>query len=303
MSSQLSSQKKPTRLRDVFAQAMVLLNKSQRTVKIYTEAMLRFCAFLQGMHPLKVSVNDIRAFLFYCKEERGFSPKYYNQTFYGLKMFYGIFLPDVPLMEQFCRIRTKENDIVILTRAEIEKMIRITDNLKHQAMIELLYSTGMRVSELAELRFEHIDRSQGFITVRGKGDKQRYVPLSQRCVGTLKKYYRAFKPQGWVIPGQNQKRKIAPNTIEHAVRTAAQRAGIKKKCSPRRNRLPASGCDRRRHTHTASAVAPLPTQSFALAGTLFYAPYLCYTSSGDRWTAPGSAGHAGTCASYGLPTN
>ena len=143
MSSQLSSQKKPTRLRDVFAQAMVLLNKSQRTVKIYTEAMLRFCAFLQGMHPLKVSVNDIRAFLFYCKEERGFSPKYYNQTFYGLKMFYGIFLPDVPLMEQFCRIRTKENDIVILTRAEIEKMIRITDNLKHQASSQS--AAGLRV--------------------------------------------------------------------------------------------------------------------------------------------------------------
>jgi integrase/recombinase XerD len=191
----LPTNPKPARLSDEFAKALKLQDKSARTVKTYVNAVSSFVLFHNKMNPLQATVNHIRAFLFHIKEEKGYAARTYNQFYYGLKAFFEIFLPDVPLMDSFCRMRTKTCNITVITRHEFDAMIRHTTNLKHQALLEVLYGTGIRVTECSKITFADIDRKQMLLRVMGKGDKQRFVLLPERTLKTLETYYRAHKPK------------------------------------------------------------------------------------------------------------
>jgi len=226
-----TNNQKPVRLSEEFAKALKLQDKSERTVKTYVNAVAAFVKFHNRMNPLQATVNHIRAFLFYLREEKGYAPRTYNQFFYGLKAFFEIFLPEVPLMDSFCRMRTKYANITIITRHEFETMIRHTTNLKHRALLEVLYGTGIRVAECAKITFDDIDRKQMLLRVVGKGDKQRFVTLPERTLKTLETYYRACKPQRYLFEGRGE-RPLTTTMIEHAIRTAARRAGITKKTTP-----------------------------------------------------------------------
>lgn len=223
-----TTNQKPVRLSEEFAKALKLQDKSARTIKTYVNAVSSFVLFHNRMNPLQATVNHIRAFLFHLKEEKGYAARTYNQFYYGLKAFFEIFLPDVPMMDSFCRMRTKACNITIITRHEFEDMVRHTTNLKHQALLEVLYGTGIRVSECAKITFADIDRKQMVLRVVGKGDKQRFVTLPKRTLKTLETYYRTHKPKRYMFEGRDEK-PLTTTMIEHAIRLAAEKAGIKKK--------------------------------------------------------------------------
>lgn len=222
------SKQKPRRLRDEFAKALRLQDKSERTIKTYVNAVLAFVTFHHTLNPLHASVNHIRAFLFHLKEEKRYAARTYNQFFYGLKAFFEIFLPDVPLMQSFGRMRTKACNIITVSRHEFEAMIRHTTNLKHRALLEVLYGTGIRVSECANIEFSDIDRKQMLLRVMGKGNKQRFTCLPKRTLKTLKDYYRVHKPKKYLFEGRGNK-PLTTTMIQYAIRHAAQRADVKKK--------------------------------------------------------------------------
>jgi integrase/recombinase XerD len=223
-----SKQKIRPRLSDEFRKALKLQDKSERTIKTYNNAVLAFVRFHNNLPPLRATVNHIRAFLFHLKEERRYAARTYNQFFYGLKAFFEIFLPDVPLMQSFCRMRTKATNITVITRHEFEAMIRHTTNLKHKALLEVLYGTGIRVNECAKIEFPDIDRKEMLLRVMGKGNKQRFTHLPKRALKTLQNYYRAYKPKKYLFEGRDNK-PLTTTMIEYAIRQAAQKAGIKKK--------------------------------------------------------------------------
>ncbi len=228
MAPTTTNNQKPVRLSDEFAKALKLQDKSARTVKTYINAVTKFVLFHNKMNPLQATVNHIRAFLFHLKEEKGYAARTYNQFYYGLKAFFEIFLPDVPLMQSFCRMRTRACNITIISRHEFEAMIRHTTNQKHRALLEVLYGTGIRVNECSKITFEDIDREQKLLRVMGKGNKQRFTRLPDRTLKTLESYYRACKPRTYLFEGRDNK-PLTTTMIEYAVRQAAQKAGIKKK--------------------------------------------------------------------------
>ncbi len=223
--------KQKPRLRDEFAKALKLQDKAERTVNTYVKAVVAFVIFHNKLNPLNATVNHVRAFLFHLKEEKGYAARTYNQFFYGLKAFFEIFLPDVPLMQSFCRMRTKACNITIITRHEFEAMVRHTTNLKHQALLEVLYGTGIRVTECSEITFADIDRDQMLLRVMGKGNKQRFTHLPKRTLKTLETYYREYKPKTYMFEGRDNKH-LTTTMIEYAVRQAAQKADVKKKLLP-----------------------------------------------------------------------
>jgi hypothetical protein len=78
------SSQKPTTLREAFRQHLIVAQKKPRTVEAYMDALVQFYRFTNGKHPLHVTVNDIRAFLFHITHERGYTPRTFNQIYYGL---------------------------------------------------------------------------------------------------------------------------------------------------------------------------------------------------------------------------
>ncbi|MBN1950923.1 MAG: tyrosine-type recombinase/integrase [Bacteroidales bacterium] len=103
-------------------------------------------------------------------------------------------------------------------------------NLKHRTCLSLAYSGGLRISELAHLMPEDLDRSRMQILVfHGKGPRTRYVPLARNMLGLLNEYQRFYRTQKYLFEGQKPGVPIATTTLGIVFRTALKKAGIQKK--------------------------------------------------------------------------
>jgi len=118
---------------------------------------------------------------------------------------------------------------IVLSQDEIQKLFDVCTNLKHKVILTLLYSCGLRVSELINLKWQHIDRSRMIINIiAAKGNKDRQVALPSTIIPLLEKYYWIYKPKEYVINGQF-KLQYSETSILNVVKNNACRAGIKKR--------------------------------------------------------------------------
>jgi integrase/recombinase XerD len=218
-------------VRGMFQQHLIVTQRSPKTIEHYMHAVEDFYHFLNCRNPVLAQSNEIRAYLFHLMNERNYAPRTFNQYLYGLKAFYECFLPDVPIMASFSRQSTPDGNITVISRFEFEGMLQLTDNIKHQAVLVLLYSSGIRAFECAKIRISDFDAEQMLIRVQGKGDKQRYSIFSTRCREQLREYIRQYRPVDYLFPGKN-KEHISSEMIGFVVREAARRAKIAKRVSP-----------------------------------------------------------------------
>lgn len=125
----------------------------------------------------------------------------------------------------------------VLSLTEVQRLLDSACNLYHRAMLMTLYSTGIRRAEMCRLKVSDIDSERMIVHIRkGKGGRDRDVPLSQKLLETLREYFRWMKPKTWLFPGTVDHRRadvpITEKMTWAAARKAAQRAGIKKRVSP-----------------------------------------------------------------------
>jgi site-specific recombinase XerD len=120
----------------------------------------------------------------------------------------------------------------VLSKPEIERMIKVTKNIKHKSLISVLYSCGLRRSEAINLKPTDIESDRMLIKIRdGKGKKDRYVPLSAGVLKLVRKYYREMKPGIWLFPGENGKQ-YSETSVLNIVKAAARKAGITRRVYP-----------------------------------------------------------------------
>lgn len=130
-----------------------------------------------------------------------------------------------------------------MTETEVEQLLDAPDldtqiGIRDRTMLEVLYATGLRVSELVGLRLEQVNLRQGVIRISGKGGKERLVPLGEEAVSWLEKYLRGtraaffkFNPDSTLFPS-NRGKAMTRQTFWHAIKRYALIAGIDKKLSP-----------------------------------------------------------------------
>jgi site-specific recombinase XerD len=110
-------------------------------------------------------------------------------------------------------------------------MIETTRNLKHRAILAVIYSAGLRISELISLRPADIDSDRKQIKVLGKGNKYRYTLLSENILDMLRIYWRAYKPEQYLFEGQKPGQPISRETIQVVFKHACKKTGINKPAS------------------------------------------------------------------------
>ncbi|SMC23155.1 tyrosine recombinase XerD subunit [Desulfacinum hydrothermale DSM 13146] len=131
----------------------------------------------------------------------------------------------------------------VLSGEQVEAILQMPDpgtplGMRDRAILEILYATGLRVSELVELRFSQINLEAGFLIVRGKGDKERLVPLGEWALEALKTYLDRGRPRlagredRDVIFLNAQGRRLSRQGVWKMVKKYAVRAGVSKTVSP-----------------------------------------------------------------------
>lgn len=206
-----------------FEQEMKRRNFSIQTVENYSSCLKKFFGESTKDHPKNVNETDIRDFL-----SRFTEPNTQRGYHSAIKKFYEICLGQVDKFKYIPYCKKSKKLPIVLSTDEIQKMFDVCENLKHKVILGLLYSAGLRVSELINLKWEHIDRSRMIINIiQAKGQKDRQVGLNESLVPLLIKYFREYKSHIYVLNGQFDLQYSA-SSVGEVIKQLAKKAGLSK---------------------------------------------------------------------------
>ena len=205
---------------------------SQSTIQTYTFFVADFINF-HTKTPLEELTNrDVELFIETVFIERNYSVSSQRQFISALKIF-TVFYPQIKInnlsLERPKKSRTLPS---VLSQEEVLRIIQYTQNIKHRAILTLLYSCGLRIGELINLKLAdfHVERKQ-LIVKKGKGRKDRYVSLADSFLPLLSNYYLSYKPTIYFVEGQNGG-KYSAESIRSFLRKSCKKAGIRKLVTP-----------------------------------------------------------------------
>ena len=217
-----------TPLRKKMVDDMTVRGLAENTIKSYILAVTGLARHY-GRSPDRIEPREVQDYLLHLRRERGLTWGSCNSYRHAIRFFFRITLgiPDphfyVPGAKQPKRLPE------ILNREEIVRLLSLTVNRKHRALLMTAYAAGLRCSELINLQAADIDSGRMIIRVdQGKGNKDRYVPLSPRLLEELRNYWRRTRPEGWMFPSQIAGRPMTRRGVYHAYQAARERAGIEK---------------------------------------------------------------------------
>ena len=211
---------------------MQIRNYSPRTIVTYCKLLSHLeKEFDKSLY--EITTEDFKSKLHFMITVKGASTSTINQLISAFKIFY----VDVchRKWEEF-HVKRPRREIklpVVLSLDEVQRMISVTNNMKHKAIIMLTYSAGLRRMEVLQLKPQDIDSQRMQIrVVQGKGKKDRYTILSQKTLEILRIYYKLERPRVYLFePSGNKGKALSERTLEHIVKNSLKKAGITKEAS------------------------------------------------------------------------
>ncbi len=200
---------------------------TEQTIRSYLYENRRFIEFLgTDISPENVSEKHIRSYLAYLVSDKKLRPASINLVISALKFFYSeVLKKDINIKRQ----KSEKKLPVVLSKDEIKLMIEKTKNKKHKLLIELLYGTGLRVSEAVNLKIEDLNLDEPLNIIRGgKGKKDRQIILPLRLRRKLKSYLKRRRDNNPYLFHYRDSH-ISTRQAQRIVKNAAIRAGIRKR--------------------------------------------------------------------------
>lgn len=210
-----------------FRDWMTLRNYAATTIKSYTSQLRQFLLWRQRLgKTAAIEQEEIKAYLTE-RSDQGLSWHTINVIYSALRMYLTEVLHRDWSVEHLPRPRKEKTLPMILSTAEVERLINAGTMLKHQAFMALLYGTGLRLSEALELRIKDIDGERAQLRVsKGKGKKDRYVHLPPALLTTLRTYYKDCRPEKYLFNGSYRGGRWQNRAAQYAIERAAVAAGI-----------------------------------------------------------------------------
>ncbi|MFQ5453148.1 MAG: site-specific tyrosine recombinase/integron integrase [Candidatus Zixiibacteriota bacterium] len=217
-----------SQLLQIVQQKLTIRNYSKQTIASYLSALGRFADWLITRSKTDVNNQVIEEYLFYIKNGKHRSRSALRQTIAALKIMY-IHVLKQPVPEALdVRIRREKHHPTVLSEVEIIRLLNTPQNLKHRVVLMTLYSTGLRLSELLNLRVNDLDFDRNIITVKqGKGKKDRQTILAEGLKTILRSYLERYQPRDFLFEGQAGGR-YSSSSVQAVMARAVRRAGIKK---------------------------------------------------------------------------
>lgn len=207
---------------------LTLRRYSPRTHQAYLGHLRRFLNHF-GRAAETLTGNELKAY-FLDLVHSGVSHSYQNQAVSAVKFLYRHVLQRPEVLTNLPRpVRKKKSLPAVLNRSEVRRLFQAVDNLKHRAVLLLIYAGGLRVSEAAQLKVSDVDGERRRVFIRsGKGNKDRYTIIGDAALEALRDYWRVYRPNDWLFPGTRPDVHISPRTIQTVFKRARDAVGIHK---------------------------------------------------------------------------
>lgn len=217
-----------------FKRNMSILGRSKSTFDNYSRHIAAITLHYKCL-PTSLDPEQVKDYL-YQLQQRSLTPShtYFKHTIYSLRFllkceglpYEHLHLPSIPKLHKLP---------VILSRQEIWAMLNMAVLFKHKILIALLYGCGLRCMEVRNIQLQHLDFDRSFLhVVQGKGNKDRYVPLSKHLIRGIKKYISESHPKYFLFEGKGNPEgrgfdsRYSQRGVQWAVKSVAKQAGIVK---------------------------------------------------------------------------
>lgn len=199
---------------------------SPESISNYVSCIGKFLQYFEkeATKPSEISAEKIKKFLS-TKQQVNTHKAYLS----AIKLFYDKVGHQPRKLDNLEYPRSERKLPVVLSQDEIQRMFDCCENLKHRTILALIYSCGLRVSEVINLRWSHIDRSRMIINIIcAKGKKDRQVALPESIIPTLVAYYIEYKTRNFIFSGQFSE-KYSATSILQIVKQLSAKAKIRKR--------------------------------------------------------------------------
>jgi site-specific recombinase XerD len=209
---------------------MRVLDFSKHTLDAYINSNKALCKWLQKK-PEQVTTDDVKRYLAYHQKYKNQAASTLNSALSAFKFFYfNVMKRDIVKDQR--RPRQDKRLPVVFSKAQINTIFEGETNKKHSLLLKIAYGSGLRVSEVVNLRKEDIDLSQKILTVKGgKGRKARTTILSHKVIDELEQYFKQYSITGWVFTGADPNDHLHIRSAQYIFKDALKKSGIKKTAS------------------------------------------------------------------------
>ena len=202
---------------------------SNNTVKVYTDCMRVFLRFFNDRDAQELTDGDVIRFNNEYILANKLSASYQNQAVNAIKLFYSSMEHkrlDVQLVH---RPKTEKHLPNVLSKEEVQQLLKALSNRKHVAMLALIYACGLRRGEVLKLLPTDVDAKRKVLIIRqAKGRKDRIAPLPDMIIDMLRAYYKDSRPVKWLFEGQHPGEPYSERSIELVFKKALRQSGVKR---------------------------------------------------------------------------
>lgn len=208
-----------------YSRDIQLVYNSQATIKNYKSQVLCFLNYFKDeIEPKSISNDKIKDWLL---EAQTINSRKHRLC--ALNSFYKITVGMPSKIQKIPYPKSEKKLPIVLSQQEVQKMFDVCENLKHKVILALLYSCGLRVSELINLKWCNIDRNRMIINViGGKGNKDRQVMLDGSLIPLLEKYFFEYKTKTYILSGQFSEQ-YSQRSVLQVMKQLSVKAGINKR--------------------------------------------------------------------------
>ncbi len=213
---------------------ILLKGYSQQTLKSYILHVGMYLEYLSGWG-LRPSIESAKKFLSYLIEEEDYKPTSISAVKAAL-VFYLKYVRSIKVSEDDIPTPKREKKLpTVLTKEEVKALINAAEKERDKMIVLMLYSTGLRVSELVKLRVKDFDLNERILYVKGgKGKKDRIVVLGEKMASILKAYFNKHNLIGedFVFFSKHKRNHISVRLVQKIIQKLREEAGIKKEVTP-----------------------------------------------------------------------
>jgi integrase/recombinase XerD len=203
---------------------------SPNTIRNYLSELRYLFVYYCDISPQDVTEDMLLEYLVYLAKTLGCSRVKCRMAAQSISFFCRHVLKRPYVIPSIVYPRASTKLPAVMSAEEIRELISTVQNIKHRTIIMLLYSSGLRVSEIAKLKIADIDsKNMRIKVVQGKGAKDRYTLLSNSVLLELRAYYLIYKPKAYLFNGQGAGRPMSVRNIEHLVQKALANIGLNSK--------------------------------------------------------------------------
>jgi integrase/recombinase XerD len=225
-------------LRDKMIEELQLRRYMPSTCERYVDCARAFAAY-HMRSPKDMGEREVRQYLFHLAMDRRVSPSTQKMHVASIKFLYNETLQKPEVVARIPWPKVRQQLPPILSGTEVDRLLGSLESTKYRTIVMTAYGAGLRVSEACGLRVGDIDSSRMLILVHGKGGRDRYVPLPERVLFTLRHYWveeklkRSKDLQSQpLFPGQHPDTCVSASAVRDNLRKGAQKAGLQKRVTP-----------------------------------------------------------------------